>query len=143
MSNQNKFKQINDAAMQLIRILQAQGVTIQRYDAATTNSIYLKFDFGTANSIRISDHEGKTHLKYRYNLMVDETEFRSEMDKYPRYYWPISQVEACADLILRERRAKIARFGMDRYKGFMEQNRHDHAKSKGFWSDAWLVRNPA
>lgn len=140
VTNKNIFKQINDAAQELIQLLHAQGVIIQRYDASSTNSIYLKFDYGTANSIRISDHRGKTHLKYRYNLMADETKVRSEMDKYQRYYWPIDQVQACAELILKERQAKIDRFGLDRYKSFMEQNRTDHTNDKGFWSDAWLVK---
>lgn len=140
MCKQNTFKQINDAALELIRILHAKGVIIQRYDAASTNSVYLKFDYGTANSIRISDHEGKTHLKYRYNLMTEETEARCEMDKYQRHYWPIGQVKECAELILKERQAKIDRFGLDKYKSFMEQNQADHANDRGFWSDAWLVQ---
>ena len=33
------------------------GFKIQRYNAYSTNSIYLKLDYGVCNSIRISDHK--------------------------------------------------------------------------------------
>lgn len=43
---------------------------IHRYDAFSTNSIYLKFDYGVANSLRISDHSGYDYLSYRYNIIL-------------------------------------------------------------------------
>ena len=42
----------------------AGKVLIHRYDAYSTNSVYLKFDYGVANSLRIADHAGKEHLAY-------------------------------------------------------------------------------
>lgn len=42
----------------------AGKVLIHRYDAYSTNSVYLKFDYGVANSLRIADHAGKKHLAY-------------------------------------------------------------------------------
>lgn len=34
----------------------AGKVLIHRYDAYSTNSVYLKFDYGLGNSLRLSDH---------------------------------------------------------------------------------------
>lgn len=48
--------------------LKNNGFTVHRYDAFSTKSIYLKLDYGVCNSIRISDHNGKKYLKYRYNI---------------------------------------------------------------------------
>lgn len=42
----------------------AGKVLIHRYDAYSTNSVYLKFDYGVANSLRIADHAGKEYLSY-------------------------------------------------------------------------------
>lgn len=42
----------------------AGKVLIHRYDAYSTNSVYLKFDYGLGNSLRLSDHTGKAGLNY-------------------------------------------------------------------------------
>lgn len=49
-------------------------VLIHRYDAYSTNSVYLKFDYGVANSLRIADHAGKEYLSYRFNIILTLTE---------------------------------------------------------------------
>ena len=59
----------------MCELLLEKGFIVQRYDSVTTNSIYLKLDYGMCNSIRISDHKGKKHLSYMYNL-------RSDIKKY-------------------------------------------------------------
>ena len=48
----------------------AGKVLIHRYDAYSTNSVYLKFDYGVANSLRIADHAGKEHLAYHGKSFV-------------------------------------------------------------------------
>ena len=48
----------------MCELLLEKGFIVQRYDSVTTNSIYLKLDYGMCNSIRISDHKGKKHLSY-------------------------------------------------------------------------------
>ena len=55
---------IKSIADNLVHTLSQAGFTIQRYDASTTDSIYLKLDYGVGNSIRISNHNGKKHLKH-------------------------------------------------------------------------------
>lgn len=62
---------ITQVADTLCRRLLSAGFIVHRYDAYSTNSIYLKLDCGVCNSIRISDHTGKGYLKYRYNIGSD------------------------------------------------------------------------
>ena len=68
---------------QLIR----EGFVVQRYDACTSDSIYLKLDYGVCNSIRIIGHQGKKHLKYRYNIGPFVEEYSMEKDKFDRFYY--------------------------------------------------------
>lgn len=44
-------------------------VLIHRYDAYSTNSVYLKFDYGVANSLRIADLCG--HLGIDLEAAID------------------------------------------------------------------------
>ena len=43
--------ELNDIAEMLCRNLISEGFIIQRYDAYSSNSIYLKLDYGACNSI--------------------------------------------------------------------------------------------
>lgn len=64
-------------------------VLIHRYDAYSTNSVYLKFDYGVANSLRIADHAGKKHLAYRFNIILNLTEPKNDLSgRFPRNYYP-------------------------------------------------------
>lgn len=67
----------------------AGKVLIHRYDAYSTTSVYLKFDYGVANSLRIADHTGKKHLAYRFNIILDLAEPKNDLsDRFPRNYYP-------------------------------------------------------
>lgn len=51
--------------------------------------MYLKIDCGLCKLIRISDHTGKDHLRYTYNLLNIVTEFYAKEDNgVNRYYYP-------------------------------------------------------
>lgn len=113
-------KELNDLAKCMADRLIAEGFIVQRYDAYSTSSIYLKLDYGVCNSIRISDHNGKKHLKYRYNIGPHIKEFRAVMrDRYPRLYYPIGEAEKMIDKILRDRDSKIDMYGCESYAEFM------------------------
>ncbi|MEQ7304151.1 hypothetical protein [Enterococcus avium] len=58
-----------EAAAYVSKELLASGVVIQFYESFSTTSLYMKFDCGLANSLRIGDHRGKKHLNYMF--MVD------------------------------------------------------------------------
>ena len=53
----------------LIEELLKLGFVVHRYNAVTTNSIYLKLDFGVCCGIRIADHSGKKKYHYRFNVV--------------------------------------------------------------------------
>lgn len=67
----------------------AGKVLIHRYDAYSTNSVYLKFDYGLGNSLRLSDHTGKAGLNYRFNIITTLKSLGIETSgEYPRFYYP-------------------------------------------------------
>lgn len=120
--------------------LMGEGFTIQRYDAYSTESIYLKLDYGACNSIRISGHKGKKHLKYRYNIGSWIGKFCKIKDKYEIYYYSVDQVDDLVTQIIKDRDGKIRKYGIRTYKSFMEKNRIHNLHAKGFWDKSYLVR---
>lgn len=130
---------IRELAEYLSRELIRNGFKVQRYDAYSTNSIYLKLDYGVCNSIRISDHPGKKYLKYRYNIGPFVTEFRKDKDKFDRYYYRADRAKKLISRILDDRKAKIDRYGLESYKGFMSENSVSNRGKSGFWSQAYEV----
>ena len=54
----------------LVNFLHSRGIKVMRYDAFSTNSIYLKLDYGLLYSVRLSDHPGKQYLAYRFNAVA-------------------------------------------------------------------------
>lgn len=120
----------------LCKQLVEAGFIVQRYDAYSTNSIYLKLDYGVCNSIRISDHPGKKHLKYRYNIGPFITEYKYVRDKFPRFYYRQDRIKNLMKKILEDKQEKINKYGMGNYQKFMEQNQIDNSESKGFWRNA-------
>lgn len=131
-------KQLNDIADTIIASLKANGFSIHRYDAYSTNSIYLKLDYGVCNSIRISDHEGKQHLKYRYNVIINGKE-RFVQDKYPRYYYNQDSINSLLNKILSDKEQKVLKYGQVSYNIYMRQNNQESHDKKGFWAQAKLI----
>ena len=131
--------ELNDIAEMLCRNLISEGFIIQRYDAYSSNSIYLKLDYGACNSIRISDHPGKKYLKYRYNIGPYVKEFQEVKDKFPRIYYRETKSQSLLKRIIRDKSGKLQYYGKEKYKKFMEENRIKNMNSKGFWSQAELV----
>lgn len=131
-------QQLIDIADIVIKELKAKGFTIHRYDAYSTNSIYLKLDYGVCNSIRISDHKGKAYLKYRYNVILNgNTQLLN--DKYPRYYYNQNSIKGMINRIISDRSQKIERYGQVAYNNFMRQNNQQSTDKKGFWTQAKLI----
>ena len=131
-------KELKDIAKQIISNLNSCGFVIQRYDAVTTQSIYLKLDYGVCNSIRISNHQGKKHLKYRYNIILDgKTE--DIYDGYIRHYYAFTDSDKMIEKIKSDREEKIKQYGCTRYREFMNTNKMNHKKDKGFWKDSYIV----
>ena len=133
-------KKLICVADELQNKLLAKGFVVQRYDAYSTNSIYLKLDYGVCNSIRISDHRGKKHLKYRYNIGPFVQHRKQVKDGFDRFYIPVGDMSELIRQILFDRDAKERLYGKSAYQAFMRKNEAHNADSKGFWSKAYLVR---
>ncbi|MFR1638197.1 MAG: hypothetical protein ACLSVD_02925 [Eggerthellaceae bacterium] len=64
----------------------------------------LKLDCGMCNSIRISDHRGKKHLAYRYNIGPwIKKRWHDHDGRYPRHYYPIDEADVLVANVLRDR----------------------------------------
>lgn len=136
-ASSGNYKKVAD---KLIQRLLKEGFTIQRYDAYSTKSIYLKLDYGVANSLRISDHPGKNHLSYRFNLIRGiHNYYVDNGGKYPRYYYSFSRVNQLIQDVLQHRQSRIDQYGEQRYKQFMEKNLSNSKDEEGFWKKAVLV----
>lgn len=135
-----KQKDFKHIASELQNRLLSEGFIVQRYDAYSTKSIYLKLDYGMCNSIRISDHTGKKHLNYMFNLGQDITAVTHEKKESTRYYYPFDKMDELVNHLLRHRLSKKQYYG-DSYSDAMEQNRQKNQNNKGFWSKAYLVNN--
>lgn len=132
------MEQLNNIANYIITNLKSNGFTIHRYDAYSTNSVYLKLDYGVCNSIRISDHSGKKYLKYRYNLILNG-EIKQIQDTYPRYYYNQNSINDMINKIILDRNQKVEKYGQVSYNNFMRTNNQQSADKKGFWAQAKLV----
>lgn len=136
--NANTRQYLNAIAEKVIARLRGK-VIIHRYDAFSTNSIYLKFDYGVANSLRISDHKGKKYLKYRYNILTSQEIKRTERDcGFERIYYAPDMISAlCRDIL----NAKKAKQDLYRdYDGLVQKKASETFHERGFWAQAWEVR---
>ena len=134
---ENGLDKLSDS---IAKRLIAEGFTVQRYNAYTTNSIYLKLDYGVCNSVRISDHPGKKYLKYRYNIGSFVKGYWKEKDKYDRYYYRVDEADNMVKKIIKDRGFKKSRYGESGYKAFMQKNKKENAGTSGFWSKAVLLK---
>ena len=138
MNTEQELKTIAETIIQFLKTKQPDLI-IQRYDAYSTNSIYLKFDYGVAYSLRISDHKGKQKLKYRYNVQLDYSNATMVYD-HQRFYYPSNKLTELAEKILYERSMRIQLYGWEQYKIYMEINKEKgRQKKNGFWAQAKIV----
>ncbi len=128
---------LNELAEYIIEAMKKAGVHVLRYNAYSTNSIYLKFDYGLANSLRISDHPGKKHLSYMFNLITGYTGNRVVRDKYTRYFFNETQTRALITQLLYNRDRKMQKFGD--YEKSMQEHKESNICNAGFWRVAWEV----
>lgn len=125
---------IDEIAAEVIERLVGK-VVIHRYDAYRTNSIYLKFDYGVANSLRISDHPGKKYLKYRYNVLTTQKDKQTKKDGgFERIYYSPAMIKAlCRDIMASKREKQ--EFYRD-YDGLVRQKAAEVRHERGFWQQA-------
>lgn len=132
------LKELADA---LVTRLKAEGFIVQRYDAYSTDSVYLKLDYGVCNSIRISDHSGKKHLAYRYNLIKGcrSAHTVKTQEGWARHFFPAGQSEKLIARVISARENKLQAHGRQRYTALMADNQAKHQNDQGFWRHSRVV----
>ena len=109
---------------------------IHYYHSYTSNSIYIKLDYGAAISIRISDHDKAVNgYIYKYEIRTDKTLswHRFENDTYKIMY-PATQIEQLANKIAKERDKKIREKGQSYRNELNKRKKYmDSDKSKKFY----------
>lgn len=136
----SQIKVIRDIAFVITNALKEKCLVIQQYESYSTNSVYIKLDYGVLNSIRISDHKGKKHLKYKYNLIIGGIDNIIE-DKFIRYYFGENSVYALINQVLFDRQFKIRKYGMGGYISFMKKNKQEKGNTEGFWKHATIIHD--
>ncbi len=98
------------------------GFILHRYDAYSTNSIYIKLDYGISCGIRISDHNGKTKYRYRFNLIKDYKGNKVVRDNgLIRFYYSFNEINKLIKDVQEERKTKIQKYGIIKYKQLLER----------------------
>ena len=104
-----------EATLLLIKYLtnKSPELIIHYYHSYTSNSIYLKLDYGAANSIRISDHDKSDNgYNYKYELRTDKTlSWHRFENKIYKIMYPATQIEQLAKKIIKERDKKLKEKG--------------------------------
>lgn len=133
----NSAQELQQFAEKLQNALVANGFIVHRYDAVSTNSIYLKVDYGVGNSIRVSDHKGKQHLQYRYNVNTLVRKYQADRTgEYPRFYYPIDSLELLMTHILEAREQRIRKYGKSDYNSTCLRYKQQSTTFAGFWQYA-------
>jgi|SRR5690625_2649060 len=144
-SKRRKRKEtIHSVAEYLIEQLKGSGIIIQRYDSKSSLSIYLKLDYGVLNSIRISDHKGKDHLKYKFNVLTVCRDFTSTKNQTVygnviRHYFPTWEKEKLLKMILDDRNNKISKYGASTYESLKGIKIAENYTKTGFWQNSEIV----
>lgn len=123
---------IKDYMYKLLRDLDQKGFILQYYVAYSTNSCYIKLDYGISNSIRISDHKGKDKYPYKFNLMMD---LDKSYEEDGRYYYSVKDYEKMLLDIRNFKDVQLNKYGFYYYE-YMLKNKKDAKNKKGFWVKA-------
>lgn len=93
--------QLEVTAKKIIKSLVERGVSCYLWHKATTGSMYIRFDNPTIGSVRLSDHEGKSHLKYKYNILIGQGGRKGwrKDDNQWRYYAPVNEWKSVVEVI--------------------------------------------
>ena len=115
-----------DIAKILTKNLIKMGFVVHRYDAYSTNSIYLKLDYGVCCGIRIADHKGKKKYHYRFNVIKDyEGDKITRFDNLVSYFYKFDELPQLIRKVIEEKETKIKKYGLENYKKYMKREAND------------------
>lgn len=122
-----------DIVNTLIPKLLDMDLIVHRYDAYSTNSIYLKLDYGIACGIRIADHPGKKKYSYRFNIIKD---FKGDKvilkDGLICNFYDFTELEKVLKDVQEEKKKKLYRYGINNYNSYIEREKNKNELFKRF-----------
>lgn len=118
------------------KALLTKGFRVHRYDSYSTLSHYLKVDGGVCHSIRIADHPGKKHLKYRYNIGPFISECKTVRDVHERLFFTVDDVDALVEEVVRDREFQREKLGRSYGYAVDREIRMGERTRNGFWVNA-------
>lgn len=117
----------------LVNRLKDMGFIIHRYNAKSTNSIYLKLDYGVCCGIRIADHNGKKKYHYRFNVIKD---FKGDkiinFNNLVSYFFSYEEIPQILQKVQEERENKIKKYGLEKYRLCMQSEKVSNPLFKRF-----------
>lgn len=118
-----------------------KGCLVHRYISQTSNSVYLKVDGGVCKSIRISDHDGRGNMGYRYNIRLDEPDVPEVIEDTGavQYFFPKENFLKLIQLIIDEKQRMIKKYGNRYYLKLVNKDMEANERSRGFWKSAQLL----
>lgn len=85
---------LKDIEKRIVDCLSNLNIAIHVYHSFSTDSTYIKLDYGALNSIRISNHDGKAKYNYKYNIGTDIEEYKEvNCGNFVRYYYSANDIE--------------------------------------------------
>lgn len=127
------MKNEKDIAKKIIIELKKLGFIVHRYDAYSTNSIYLKLDFGVCCGIRIADHNGRKKYHYRFNVFKDYKGDKIVLrDNLISYFYTFEEIPKLIEKVKEEKEDKLKKYGCDSYKKYMENESKSNALFERF-----------
>lgn len=88
------------ACQKLLRELEALNLKPYLYHHSLYCSYYIRFMDNRLKSVRISDHEGRSKYRYKWNFRADLKLAKILIDRgVRRFYFPFSQISGMAHRI--------------------------------------------
>ena len=139
-NDKKTMKQINSFSKKFADILKREGFAVQYYHARSSSSVYIKLDYGMGHTIRISDHKGKSRLKYRYNMLMEGNKpMKCNTKTGLRYFVPFKDVEYMIEVIKKEKKGLIKMIGAKKYEEGTKLNFYKNDGKPGFWANYKLL----
>lgn len=133
-----------DIATDIIKFAKSNDIHVLRYDSKSSNSIYLKFDYGMAGSLRLSDTQSTNDLRHTFNLLscIDKPYKDScfnEDKNSTMFYYPISMTQNVMIDIVRFKEFRKSKYGPQKYKALFDKYKENREEKIGFWKKASQV----
>lgn len=133
---------MKEVADKIVGLCAERGIIVHRYDAASTQSIYLRFDNGVLGSLRISDHPSKSKFKHKYEMAPTikrrMVSFNHEGLMYVKYN--INECSKFIEDLESERKRLLDKWLWFRYEHNVEKQGKKATRKHGQWRLNKLVQ---